>query len=213
MLFEHQGRRPAVDPTASIAPTAVLSGDVRIGPRCRVLYGAVLTAEGGMVGVGTDSIVMENAVLRGTGRHALAVGKNVLVGPHAYLCGCTVEDEVFLATGSAVFNGARIGTRSTVQIRGLVHLRTELPPDSRVPIGWVAAGTPPTIAPPSRYEEIWEALLPLDFPDFVFGVSRSTPGHSTMPELCRRYGRYLARHDSDLRIDGAEDPGGGRPLA
>ncbi|GAA3472159.1 hypothetical protein [Nonomuraea roseola] len=49
MLLEHQGVSPAVDPTAYVAPTATLCGEVRVGPGCRVLFGAVLTAEGGPV--------------------------------------------------------------------------------------------------------------------------------------------------------------------
>ena len=49
VLVEHRGKRPTVDPTAYVAPTAVLSGDVHVGPDARVLYGAVLTAEDGRV--------------------------------------------------------------------------------------------------------------------------------------------------------------------
>ncbi|MCX4821513.1 hypothetical protein OG883_16745 [Streptomyces sp. NBC_01142] len=100
---------------------------------CRVLFGAVLTAEGGPVELGEDSIVMENAVLRGTRRDPLILVPQVLVGPTSYLTGCRVEDEVFLATGSRVFNGALIGTRSEVRINGIVHLRTALPADTTVP--------------------------------------------------------------------------------
>jgi carbonic anhydrase/acetyltransferase-like protein (isoleucine patch superfamily) len=47
MLIEHRGKVPAVDPSAYIAPTAVLCGDVRLGPESRVLFGAVLSAEDG----------------------------------------------------------------------------------------------------------------------------------------------------------------------
>ena len=43
-LFEHRGRAPIVDPSAYVAPTAVLCGDVRVGPDARVLFGAVVTA-------------------------------------------------------------------------------------------------------------------------------------------------------------------------
>jgi carbonic anhydrase/acetyltransferase-like protein (isoleucine patch superfamily) len=46
MLIEHEGRRPKVNPSAYVAPTAVLSGDVRVGPGCQVLFGAVLTDDG-----------------------------------------------------------------------------------------------------------------------------------------------------------------------
>ncbi|GGX40645.1 hypothetical protein [Streptomyces chryseus] len=58
-----------------------------------------------------------------------------MVGPTSYLTGCRVEDEVFLPTGSRVFNGAWIGTRSEAWINGIVHLRTVPPADSMVLIG------------------------------------------------------------------------------
>ena len=66
MLIEHEGRRPQVHPSAYVAPTAVLSGDVRVGPDCQVLFGAVLTDDRGPVVLDEATIVMENAVLRGT---------------------------------------------------------------------------------------------------------------------------------------------------
>jgi hypothetical protein len=49
-----------------VAPTAVLSGDVRVGPGSCVLHGAVLNADGGAVRIGANCVIMENAVLRGT---------------------------------------------------------------------------------------------------------------------------------------------------
>jgi hypothetical protein len=49
VLIEHRGAVPEVDPTAYVAPTAVICGAVRIGPGARVLFGAVLTAEDGLV--------------------------------------------------------------------------------------------------------------------------------------------------------------------
>jgi carbonic anhydrase/acetyltransferase-like protein (isoleucine patch superfamily) len=124
MLVEHQGKRPHVHESAYIAPTAVVCGDVTIGENSRILFGAVLVAEGGPVIIGAQCIVMENAVVRGTPRHPTHIGDHVLVGPCAYLTGCTVEDNAFLATGATVFNGARIGTRAEVRINGVVHLKT-----------------------------------------------------------------------------------------
>ncbi|WP_137991458.1 gamma carbonic anhydrase family protein [Streptomyces vilmorinianum] len=200
MLIDHEGTAPSVHPSAYVAPNATLCGDVRVGPGCRVLFGAVLTAEGGPVELGEDSIVMENAVLRGTRRDPLHVGRQVLVGPTSYLTGCTVEDEVFLATGSRVFNGARIGTRSEVRINGVVHLRTVLPPDSTVPIGWVAVGDPAQVLPPDRHESIWAVQKDLDFPGYVFGLARPGEGQSLMPELTRRFGGSLGRHRGDRPV-------------
>ena len=59
-----------------------------IGPDARILFGAVLTADGGPVEIGAGCIVMENAVLRGTRQDPLRLGRHVLVGPLAYLTGC-----------------------------------------------------------------------------------------------------------------------------
>ena len=47
MLIEHRGARPTVDPSAYVAPNAVLSGEVHVGASARILFGAVLTAEDG----------------------------------------------------------------------------------------------------------------------------------------------------------------------
>jgi hypothetical protein len=55
-------------------------------------------------------VIMENAVVRGTKRHPATISDHVLVGPSAYLSGCTVYDCAFLATGSRVFSGATVET-------------------------------------------------------------------------------------------------------
>ncbi len=199
MIVEHAGRSPRVDPTAWVAPTATLVGDVEVGPHSRVLFGAVLTADGGPVRVGARCVVMENAVLRGTRRHPLRLGDRVLVGPRAYLSGCAVGEECFLATGATVFNGARLGRRVEVRVNGTVHLKTRLDDGSLVPIGWVAVGDPARILPPDRHDEIWAVQEPLDFPGEIFGVERSP---DMMTEIMDLYTRGLARHRGDSVIDG-----------
>jgi len=201
MILSHEGHTPAVDESAYIAPTATLCGDVRVGPGCSVLFGAVLTAEGGPVTLDAGCTVMENAVLRGTRQDPLRLGRHVLVGPAAYLTGCTVDDDAFLATGTRVFNGARLGARSEVRINGVVHLRTVLPAGASVPIGWVAVGDPARIYPPSAHDQIWAVQRELDFPGYVFGLPRAGDGGTRMPELSRRYGRFLGRHRGDQITD------------
>ena len=62
--IRHRGHEPRVDPTAYLAPTATVVGNVIIGPRARVMYGAVLDAEGSRIEIGEASVICENAVLR-----------------------------------------------------------------------------------------------------------------------------------------------------
>ncbi len=200
MILEHKGKIPKIHESAYVAPNATICGEVEIGPGSSVLFGAVLTAEGGPIRLGQNCIVMENAVLRASGHHPLTVGDNVLMGPQSYLTGCSVEDDVFVAAGSRIFNGARIGRGSEVRINGIVHLRTVLPPGSLVPIGWVAVGDPVLISPPDRHEDIEAVQRPLNFPKFVFGLDREKDGSSLMPRIAPRYNRALAAHKDDKEV-------------
>lgn len=201
MRFRHRSKTPVVDPSAYVAPTAVLAGDVQVGAGCAIGFGAVLSAEDGAIVLGRDCIVMENAVVLATERAHTKIGDNVLVGPRAYLTGCTIEDCVFLATGSTIFNHARIGRGAEVRINGTVHLHTNLPDNATVPIGWVAIGNPAQILAPNEHEKIWEIQKTLDFPKAVFNLERPPKGQTIMPELTKRYAAHLRAHRQDQRLD------------
>ena len=81
MLLRHRGHEPAVHPSAYVAPNATVVGDVRIGPRARVMYGAVLDAEASRIEVGECAVICEHAVLRATAAGGTA--RPVVVGDHA----------------------------------------------------------------------------------------------------------------------------------
>jgi gamma-carbonic anhydrase len=194
VLIEHEGRRPTVADSAYVAPTAVLCGDVRVADDARILFGAVLSAEGGPVEVGARCIVMENAVLRGREGHPLVLGDSVLVGPHAHLNGATVEAEVFLATGVSAFPGVRIGRGCEVRVGAVVHVNSTLPEGTTVPIGWIAVGDPAELFPPSAHDELWTVQKRMDFPRTVFGLPRE---QATMDAVARRYAERFGRHRHD----------------
>jgi carbonic anhydrase/acetyltransferase-like protein (isoleucine patch superfamily) len=197
MLIAHEGKGPTIAPSAYVAPTAVVCGDVTIGDDSRILFNAVVTAEGGPVEIGSRCIVMEHALVRGRTGHATQIGENVLVGPHAHVNGALVHENAFLATGVSVFPGARIGARAEIRINGVVHVNTALPPDATVPIGWVAVGDPAHIFPPDAHDEIWTIQERLDFPETVFGLPRPPAGETVMPEAMKRYAERFGRHRSD----------------
>lgn len=198
ILQDSKGQTPDIHPTARIAPNATISGDVTIGENCSVGFGAVLTAESGPIRLGRNVVVMDTAVLRGVRDNPVVIGTNVLVGPRAYLTGCIIEDEAFLATGVTIFNGAVIGTRSEVRVNAIVHLRTRLSPDTMVPLGWIAVGNPAHILPPDKHNEIWAVQKPLDFPNYVFGTERPADGETIMPNAMPRYASALKkRHCND----------------
>ena len=87
-----------------------------------------------------------------------------------------------------------------MRINGVVHLKTRLPADATVPIGWVAVGDPAAILPPDQHDRIWAIQEKLDFPQTIFGLARPEPGATVMPELTRRYAALLHAHAEDKAI-------------
>lgn len=177
----------SIDPTASVAASAVVTGDVTIGPNSRILHGAVINGDQGPVRIGTDVVVMENAVLRGRATHPLRLGDAILVGPHAHLNGTQIDDEVFIATGASLFPGSVIGQRCELRINSVVHVNSELAPDTVVPIGWIAAGRPARLFSPDQHDELWRVQEGLDFPGTVYGVPRGTSMRDIMRRQCDAY--------------------------
>jgi carbonic anhydrase/acetyltransferase-like protein (isoleucine patch superfamily) len=196
MIIAHAGKAPRIDPGAWVAPDATICGDVEIAAGARVLHGARIVGEaGGAIRIGRDVIVMENAVVRAGPRHPCAIGDHCLIGPHAHVTGATIEEQVFIATGAAVFHGAHVGKGCEVRINGVVHLKTRLAPGSIVPIGWVAVGDPARILPPDQHDEIWAIQQPLNFPLTVYGLDRTTP--DLMVEITKRLSAALGAHAGD----------------
>jgi carbonic anhydrase/acetyltransferase-like protein (isoleucine patch superfamily) len=190
MLINHRGAQPTVDPSAYVAPTAVLCGDVRVGADARILFGAVLTAEDGRIDVGERTVVMEHALVRGRGRTPAVLGDDVLVGPHAHVNGAAVEDGAFLATGTSVFPGAVVGANSEVRINAVVHVNSKLTPETTVPIGWIAAGDPARLFSPDRHDELWAVQESLDFPGTVYGLPRDASARERMTRQSAWFGAH-----------------------
>ncbi len=194
MLIKHDGISPQVDSSAYIAPNAAVCGNVSIGPACRIMFGAQVIAESGSITIGRECIVMENAVLRSSSRNPLSIGNNCLIGPNAHVVGCTLEDEVFVATGAAIFHSAHIGKGSEIRINGVVHVDSHVAAGETVPIGWVAVGNPAKMLPPGDRKRIWEIQEPLNFPLTVYGFERS---EATMKKITKRLSEMLGSHGSD----------------
>jgi len=203
LLLEHRDKTPTVDPSAYVAPTAVVCGDVTIGAGARILFGAVLTAEDGAITVGERCVIMENALIRGRAQHPATIGDDVLIGPHAHVNGTTIESGCFIATGAALFPGTRIGTGSEVRIHGVVQVNTVLEPGSTVPIGWVAVGAPAQILPPDRHDDIWAIQRELDFPGTVYGIPRGTDATTMM----RGQSDWFAAHRADVTTATSDSAG------
>jgi carbonic anhydrase/acetyltransferase-like protein (isoleucine patch superfamily) len=207
--IRHLGMTPYVHPEAYVAPTAVLSGQVSVGAGSCVLHGAVLAAEGGPVQIGAGCVIMENAVLRGTARHPLLMGDRVLVGPHAQLTGAAVADEVFIAVGAMVLNGAHLGRAASVAAGAVVHLGAIVAPHARIPVGWVAVGDPARSYPPGEAEPIRAGVAEASpaFLHYVLGADDAGGRRDQLQAALARYTAAMTRHHRQDQIIPASDGG------
>ncbi|MBO1416113.1 gamma carbonic anhydrase family protein [Streptomyces sp. FH025] len=126
------GKVPVVDPSAFLAPNAVVVGDVSVGAGASVWYGAVLRGDAESISVGAGSNIQDNCTLHADPGFPLVVGERISVGHNAVLHGCTVEDGSLVGMNATVLNGARIGAGSLVAAGAVVPQGMAVPPGSLV---------------------------------------------------------------------------------
>lgn len=197
MILSHKGESPLIDPSVWVAPTATICGNVVLGKNVRIAHGARVIAADRQINIGEQTIILENAVVRSTTRQPTKIGKFCLIGPNAHLVGCEVEDEVFIATGAAIFHDAFLAKGSEVRVHATVHLRTRLAAGDTVPIGWVAVGDPARKLPPDQHDEIWQIQKDLNFTEAAYGLKREI---ADMRAITKEMATRLGYHSDDEEI-------------
>ena len=125
-------RPELVDAAAWIAPTAVLLGDVTIGPESTVWYHAVIRGDTDAIRIGRATNIQDGCVLHADPGVPCTLGDRVTVGHGAIVHGATVEDDCLIGMRAVVMNGARIGRGSIVAVGAIVTEGTVVPPGSVV---------------------------------------------------------------------------------
>jgi carbonic anhydrase/acetyltransferase-like protein (isoleucine patch superfamily) len=136
MLIELGGIRPTIGRDVWIAPTAVLVGDVHVGDRASIWFGAVLRGDSSRIEIGAGSSIQDNAVIHCADDLPTVVGENVIVGHGALLEGCVIEDGAVVGMGAIVLQRARLGAGAMLAAGGVLSERREIGP------GMLAAGVP-----------------------------------------------------------------------
>lgn len=140
--FELDGKRPRVHPDAYIAPTAVLIGDVVLGARASVWFGAVIRGDSSSVSIGAGTNVQDNAVIHCSHDFPTVVGEDVTIGHLACIEGCTVEDRALIGTGAVMLQQSRLGEAAVLAAGALLQEGAQVPP------GQLAAGVPAVVKKP-----------------------------------------------------------------
>jgi carbonic anhydrase/acetyltransferase-like protein (isoleucine patch superfamily) len=135
-FFSFEGREPQVSPSAWIAPTATLVGDVRVEAGASIWYGAVLRADFGPIVVRAGANVQDGSVLHGGADPVTTVGEGATIGHLCVVHGCVIGAEALIGNGATVLDGVTVGSRA------LVAAGATVPPGMAIGDGMLAAGVP-----------------------------------------------------------------------
>lgn len=141
-LFSFEGKTPRVHPTAFIAPTAVLIGDVTVEENASVWYNAVVRSDFSPIVIRRGANVQDCAVVHVTPQHGVEIGPGATIGHGCVVHGATLGEECLVGNASTVLDGARIGVRAMIAAGALVT------PGTEVPDGMLAVGVPAKVRGP-----------------------------------------------------------------
>ena len=117
-----------IDPSAFVAPTASVYGDVHIGPRAVIMFGVAARAELARIAVGAETSIQDNAVLHCDTGFPCTIGDRVTVGHAAVVHGATVGDHCLVGIGARALNGSELGEGAWLAAGAVLTEGRSIPP-------------------------------------------------------------------------------------
>ncbi len=136
LILPYQGQSPSIDPTAFIAPGAVIAGDVEIAAHVSIWFNVTIRGDVAPVRIGASSNIQDGTVIHVDKGAPCVVGERVTVGHGAILHGTVIGDGVTIGMGAIVLSWSRVGAGAIVAAGALVLERTD------IRAGVVAVGIP-----------------------------------------------------------------------
>jgi|TARA_B100000929_G_scaffold275277_1_gene249072 carbonic anhydrase/acetyltransferase-like protein (isoleucine patch superfamily) len=115
-----------------IAENATVIGRVKLCKDVSVWFGAVLRGDFEHITIGEGSNVQDCCVVHTELACPVEIGKNVTVGHHAIIHGCTIGDRSLIGINAVILNGAKIGSDCLIASNALVPEGAEIPDGSLV---------------------------------------------------------------------------------
>ncbi|WP_419755977.1 transferase hexapeptide repeat family protein [Brevundimonas sp.] len=126
--YAFEGLRPVIDGTAYVHPTAVLIGDVVVGPRCYVGPGASLRGDFGRLVLGDGSNLQDNCVMHSFPGREVGLEHCAHVGHGAVIHGCLIGRNALVGMNAVVMDNVMVGEDSFIGAMSFVKAGTVIPP-------------------------------------------------------------------------------------
>jgi phenylacetic acid degradation protein len=131
-VYEIDGVRPVVHPSAYVHPSAVLIGDVIVGPRCYIGPLASLRGDFGRLILEEGANLQDTCVMHGFPEDDTVIEIDGHIGHGAVLHGCRVGRNAMVGMNAVVMDKAVVGMESIVAAMSFVKAGMVIPPRSMV---------------------------------------------------------------------------------
>jgi carbonic anhydrase/acetyltransferase-like protein (isoleucine patch superfamily) len=176
MIRSFQGILPKIDPTVFIAETAVVVGDVEIGPQSSIWYNVVARGDVNFIRIGSRTNIQDLSMLHVTHKKdvtdpgaPLIIGDNVTVGHSVTLHGCTIGNGAFIGMQAIVMDKVVVGEGALIGARALITEGTDIPPHTL----WV--GSPARFKRDLTQDEIaWLARSAVNYVNYALQYLNDT---------------------------------------
>ncbi len=160
IILPYRGLYPTIDPSAFIAPGAVVIGDVHIGAETGVWFGVVIRGDVNQIRIGARTNIQDGTIIHVTRKTGpTTIGSGVTIGHQALLHACTLEDDCFVGMGATIIDHA------IVESGGFVAAGAVVPPKKRILQGQMWGGNPARYMRDLTPEE--SAFIPVSAENYV----------------------------------------------
>jgi carbonic anhydrase/acetyltransferase-like protein (isoleucine patch superfamily) len=137
-ILSFAGIHPRIHPSAFVAPTATVIGNVTIGEEASIWFGAVIRGDEPEheISVGARTSIQDNCVVHVSRQGATLIGADVTVGHGAILESCVVGARALVGMNAVVLQQAVVGEEALIAAGAVVGQGARIPPRT------LAAGTP-----------------------------------------------------------------------
>lgn len=133
-IFSFEGKRPRIDPTAYVSPTATVIGNVTIGARCYIGHGAILRGDYGSIEIGDETAVEEGVIVHARPEDWTRIGSRVTLGHGAMVHNAVIRDGAVIGMRAVISDFSEVGAGAIVGEMGLVK-NSQKVPEKKVAVG------------------------------------------------------------------------------
>ncbi len=184
-ILPYRGVWPRISPSAFIAPTAVIVGDVEIGDEASVWFGAVIRGDTAPVRIGARTNVQDNCVIHTDEGAPALIGADCSLGHAAIVHGATVGDGALVGMGATALNGATVGA-GAILAAGALLAEGKIIPDGQLGMG--APARPTRAGSDGERERLRDGVAHYlayarEYRAAIAAAARREPGHCGVREL------------------------------